>query len=201
MAANKTFSIETLWSIERLGAPSLSPDGAQAVASVTRYSLDENSSRTSLWLLSTLGGDPRQLTQAGDKDASPRWSPQGDQIAFLARREQEGQKDETAQLYLIPPDGGEARRVSDLPMGIEAFKWFPDGRHIAFIAWVWPQLKGATAQARAWAAHKARKTSGYVTSEALYRYWDHHIPMDRVPHLHVLDTRTGKVRDLSLIHI
>ena len=196
MAASKTFSIDTLWAIERLGPPSLSPDGAQAVASLTRYSMEDNSSRTSLWLLSTLGGDPRRLTQAGDKDASPRWSPQGDQIAFLARREQDGRKDDTAQLYLIPPDGGEARRVSDVPMGIEAFKWFPDGRHIAFVAWVWPQLKGAAAQARAWAAWQARKTSGYVTSEALYRYWDHHIPMDRVPHLHVLDTRTGKVRDL-----
>jgi len=35
MAKKKTFDIEALWQVERLGAPSLSPDGAQVVASLT----------------------------------------------------------------------------------------------------------------------------------------------------------------------
>jgi dipeptidyl aminopeptidase/acylaminoacyl peptidase len=79
---------------------------------------------------------------------------------------------------------------------VEAFKWFPDGRRIAFVSWVRPNLKGAAAQARAHAAFKARKETGYVTSQAQYRYWDHHVPMDRVAHLHLLDTASGRVRDL-----
>jgi hypothetical protein len=37
MAKKKTLDVDTLWRIERVGAPSLSPDGAQAVAAVTRY--------------------------------------------------------------------------------------------------------------------------------------------------------------------
>lgn len=195
----KTFDVDALWQIERVGAPSLSPDGAQAVASLTRTSMESNKSQTQLWLLSTLGGEPRALTSAGSpdsKDGSPQWSPRGDQIAFLARREQQGTKDEEAQLYLIAPDGGEARRAATVATGVEAFKWFPDGRRIAFISWVWPQLKGAAAQAKAHKEFKERKESGYVTEEAVYRYWDHHIPMGRVAHLHVLDTATGKVTDL-----
>lgn len=196
MAKKPVFDVDALWQLERLGAPSLSPDGAQAVVSLSRYDMEKNKGSSSLCLLSTLGGEMRNLTTCGDKDGAPLWSPKGDLIAFMARREQEGEKDEETQLYVIPPDGGEARRVSHIATGVEAFKWFPDGKRIAFISWVWPGLKGAAAQAKALQAFKDRKTSGYVTSEALYRYWDHHIPMGRVPHLHVLDIASGKTRDL-----
>jgi dipeptidyl aminopeptidase/acylaminoacyl peptidase len=105
-------------------------------------------------------------------------------------------KDEEPQLYLIAPDGGEARRCGQVATGVEGIRWFPDGRRIAFISWVWPQHKSMAAQAKALAAFKARKESAYVTDAQLYRHWDHHIPMGRVPHLHVMDTATGKVRDL-----
>ncbi len=36
MAKKKPITVEDLWRIERMGAPSLEPDGAQAVASLTR---------------------------------------------------------------------------------------------------------------------------------------------------------------------
>ncbi len=192
---SKPFDVDALWALDRIGEPSLSPDGAQAVASVTRYSMDANSAQSSLWLFSTLGGTPRRLTEAGDKDGNPQWSPRGDLIAFTARREQGGARDAEAQLYVIAPDGGEARRVGAVPTGVVAFKWFPDGRRIAFVSWVWPGLK-ADQQAAALHEFQARKETAYVTDEALYRFWDRHLPMGRVPHLHVMDVETGKVRDL-----
>lgn len=192
----KTFDVETLWKIERAGAISLSPDGAQAVCSLASYSMADNKASTSLWLLSTFGGAPRRLTSCGEKDGQAAWSPAGTAIAFVAKREQQGAKDETAQLYLIAPDGGEARRISDFAPGIDAFKWFPDGKRIAFVAWVWPELKGTKAQAKRWKEWKERKESGYVTSEAQYRFWDHNLPMGRVAHLHVLDVESGRIVDL-----
>ena len=192
----RLIDVEALWRIERIGAVSLSPDGAQAVCSVTSHSMEENKSATSLWLLSTFGGEPRRLTACGEKDGQAAWSPKGGAIAFLSKREQEGQKDDTAQLYLISPDGGEARRISDFAPGIEAFKWFADGRRIAFVSWVWPELKGTKAQAKRWKEWKDRKESGYVTSEAQYRYWDRNLPMGRVAHLHVLDIGSGRIVDL-----
>ena len=196
----KPIDVESLWKLERLGAPSLSPDGAQAVAAVTRYSMQENKSASQLWLLSTLGGKPRALTQCGEKDGQPQWSPHGDLIAFVARREQQGSKDDSAQLYVIAPDGGEARRAAEVATGVEAFRWFPDGQRLAFVSWVWPELKGQKAQSKQAKAFKDRKESGYATSEAQYRFWDHHLPMGRVAHLHLLelgsDGAPGKVRDL-----
>ncbi len=196
----KPITVDELWKIERIGSPSLSPDGAQAVAAVTRYSMDDNKSSSSLWLLSTLGGTPRALTHCGEKDGQPQWSPHGDLIAFVAKREQQGSKDDAAQLYLIAPDGGEARRAATVATGVDAFRWFPDGRRLAFVSWVWPGLKGAKAQAAKAKEFKERKESGYATSEAQYRHWDHHLPMGRVAHLHLLelsrDGAPGKVRDL-----
>jgi dipeptidyl aminopeptidase/acylaminoacyl peptidase len=197
---NKHIDIEALWKIERLGSLSLAPDGAQAVAAVSRYSMEDNKSASSLWLLSTLGGQPRQLTQCGDKDGAPRWSPRGDLIAFTAKREQEGAKDDTAQLYLIAPDGGEARRAASVATGVDAFRWFPDGKRLAFISWVWPDVKGSKAQAAKHKEFKERKETGYVTSEAQYRWWDHNLPMGRVAHLHLLELgkagAPGKASDL-----
>ena len=66
MTKKKLFTVDDLWQIERIGGVSLSPDGAQAVCAVTRYSMDDNKGASSLWLLSTFGGGPRQLTSCGD---------------------------------------------------------------------------------------------------------------------------------------
>jgi dipeptidyl aminopeptidase/acylaminoacyl peptidase len=201
MAKKKNITVETLWQIERIGTPSLAPDGAQAVAAVTSFSMEANKASSSLWLLSTLGGRPRRLTACGDKDGAPRFSPDGHLIAFTAKREQEGKKDDETQLYLIAPDGGEARRAAEVATGVEAFRWCPDGKRLLFVSWVWPELKGGAAQARRLKAFKERKESGYVTSEAQYRFWDHNLPMGRVARLHLLEPgRTpdarARVRDL-----
>jgi dipeptidyl aminopeptidase/acylaminoacyl peptidase len=196
-ATKKPFSVEALWQIERLGTPSLSPDGASAVCALTRPDLAANKSTTTLWRFDCRNGSaPRELTHCGDKDGQPRWSPRGDQIAFVAKREQQGVKDDEAQLYLIAVDGGEARRVKSVATGVEGFRWFGDGKRIAFVSWVWPGVKGQAAQAKKLAEFKARKTSGYATSEAQYRFWDHSIPAGRVAHLYVVDVVSGKLTDL-----
>ena len=195
-SALSALSAHTLWQIERIGGLALAPDGERAVCSLTSYDLARNQGSTSLWLLSTAGRKPRQLTRCGAKDGQPAWSPKGERIAFIAKREPGGKKDETAQLYLIPPDGGEATRISDFGPGVESFKWLPDGKRIVFTAWVWPGLKTAAAQNRQQKTWQGRKESGYVTREAFYRYWDRNLPMGRVLHLLLLDVASGRITDL-----
>ncbi len=196
MPRQKPITLDDLWQLQRLGNPSLSPDGAQAVLAVNKFAMHDNSASSALWLLSTLGGAPRQLTQCGDKDGQPQFSPRGDLIGFTAKREQQGQKDLTPQFYVIPADGGEARRVGEVATGVDAFRWCPDGAHIVFVSWVWPHKLGAKAQAKAMKAQQARKATGIATSQSVFRWWDHFLPMDRVPHLHRMDVRSGKVDDL-----
>jgi dipeptidyl aminopeptidase/acylaminoacyl peptidase len=158
--------------------------------------MDDNQTTATLWLLSTLGGRPRPLTQCGSKDGAPQWSPHGDLIAFTAKREQQGVKDDETQLYLIAPDGGEAWRAAEVATGVDAFRWCPDGRRLVVLSWVRPDLKGTQAQAKAHKAFRQRKESGYATSQAQYRHWDSQLPMGRVPHLWVMDVASGRMRDL-----
>lgn len=196
MARPAVLDVDTLWTLERVGSVSLSPDGSVAVCSVTAHDMQENKGRTSLWLLPTSACAPRRLTRCGEKDANPAWSPQGDRVAFLAKREQEGAKDDESQLYVIDAAGGEAERVSDFGPGVVGFRWMPDGRRIVFVSWVWPKLKGSAAQNREAKAFRDRKESAYVTSEAQYRHFDKNLPMGRVPHLLMLDVASGRITDL-----
>ena len=193
---SKQLTVELMWQLQRLGAPSISPDGAQAVCAVAQPSVKDNKIQSAIWLLSTLGGQPRQLTQCGEKDGRPQFSPNGEWVAFVASREQNGKKDDEPQLYLIPPDGGEAKRAAEVATGVVDFKWFPDSKRIAFISWVWPKLKGAKAQSDQLKETKARKDTAYATEDAVYRHWDHNLPMNRVPHLLLLDIDSGRVTDL-----
>ncbi|HYC36175.1 MAG TPA: S9 family peptidase [Usitatibacter sp.] len=192
----RPIDIDTLWKLQRVGNVALAPDGSAAVCSVTRFSMDENKSSASLWLLPGDSCAPRQLTRCGDTDGKPSWSPRGDRIAFLARREQEGRKDAERQLYVIPLAGGEAERKSDFAPGIDDFKWMPDGRSIAFVSWVWPDARGARAQGQRHKAFNERKESAYVTCEPQYRHWDRNLPMGCAPHLLLLDLESGRVVDL-----
>lgn len=195
-AAARPLTVDTLLQLQRVGALSLAPHGRQAVCVLSTPDLDANRMASALWLLDTQRAAPRPLTTTGTRDGQPAWSPTGDQIAFVARRHWQGAEDKTPQLYLIAPDGGEARRVSDFAPGIESFKWLPDGRRVVFAAWVWPDLKGAAAQVRRHRAFSERKETGYATSEAFYRYWDHDVPQGREQHLLLLDTHTGRISDL-----
>jgi dipeptidyl aminopeptidase/acylaminoacyl peptidase len=154
--------------------------------------MEENKGRSRLWLLSTFGGAPRALTEAGEKDGEPQWSPDGRWIAFVAKRE----KDDEAQVYVIAPDGGEARRVTRMPTGVSGIKWFPDSRRIAFISWVWPDSRGYKELEARHKAHKDRKVVAHVVEHAAYRYWDHWLSDGRVPRLFVADCMSERIIDL-----
>jgi dipeptidyl aminopeptidase/acylaminoacyl peptidase len=194
----RPITIEDVWKLKRPGQISLSPDGAEAVVSVTAYDMEANKSNAKLWLLSTLGGSPRQLTQCGERDGEPAWSPDGKTIAFVAKRTdmEAGEKDDAAQIYLIDPDGGEARRLTQLATGVSGIKWFPDSRKLAFISWVWPDVKGEKKQAKRLARFKDSKVSAHVVEHSAYRFWDHWLSDGRVPHVFSVDVASGKCTDL-----
>jgi len=188
---SRPLSVEDLWSIKRIGTPTLAPDGRTACAAVTAYDMDRNEGRTELWLFSTDGGKARRLT-AGDKDSEPCWSPDGQWIAFAAKRKD----DEEPQVYLIAPDGGEARRLTAVAGGAAGLRWFLDSRRIAFISWVWPDLKTDKEQAKRRKERKDSKVKAYLSERRDYRFWDHWLADGREPHVFAAEVATGRARDL-----
>ena len=143
----RLIDVEALWRMERVGAVTLSPDGAQAVCAVTATRW-----RTTRGAPACGCCPPRRRAapphQRGEKDGQPAWSPTGRAIAFLAKREQEGTRTTRRPALRDRARRRRGAAISDFAPGIEAFKWFPDGRRIAFVSWVWPELKGTSAQAK-----------------------------------------------------
>ena len=205
----RAITIGDLWAMKRFGASTVSPDGRWACTAVTSFSMDGNEGTTQLWLLATDGSAQKQLTR-GKKDSDPQWSPDGKWIAFVARRDEpagarEDAKDDAAdaaQIWLIGADGGEARRLTECATGVSALRWFPDGRSIAFVSWVWPEIRGARAQARRMKQDKDDKVRAHTIEHNNYRYWDHWFARGRRPHVHIAKLKSddhggsAELRDL-----
>ena len=51
-AQEKTpFTIDTMWAIQRVGTPAVSPDGTQVAYTVTTYDVDENRGNADIWIV------------------------------------------------------------------------------------------------------------------------------------------------------
>ena len=125
----RRIEIEDLYQIATVEDPRISPDGrwvAYVQVSVDRI---DNGYKRHIWLASTEGGPPIQITRGG-KDSQPRWSPNGLTLAFVSGR---GDK---PQIYLLPvtAPGGEPRALTSMPNGASNPAWSPDGATIAFLA-------------------------------------------------------------------
>ncbi len=180
-------TVEATWNMQRLGEPSLSPDGRLAVVPVSTADMKENKIATDLWLVPTTGGPARQLTSDKANDTSPQFSPDGRFIAFVSKRGQ----DKEAQIYVIPVDGGEARRVTNVPAGAGAPKWFPDSKRLAFVTEIWLDLVKWDDQGKRMQERAESKMSGRVWDRAPIAYWDH-LLNDREPHLFSIDLDGGE---------
>lgn len=125
----RPITAEDIYNIALVEDSRISPDGRWiAWVKVTHDKL-ENSEQRNIWLSSTEGGDPIQVTFGG-KDSQPRWSPDGAYLAFTSAR------NEKPQVYVlrIAEPGGEARQLTKMPNGATTPVWSPDGEQIAFLA-------------------------------------------------------------------
>jgi dipeptidyl aminopeptidase/acylaminoacyl peptidase len=88
----------------------------------------DNKRYKDLYLNSTLGGPPNQMTYTANKnESSPKWHPDSSLFAFLSDRT--GKK----QIYFMNPEGGEAWQVTNAEHGVSSFDWNKDGNYLAFL--------------------------------------------------------------------
>jgi dipeptidyl aminopeptidase/acylaminoacyl peptidase len=192
-SARKSFGVDDLWAVKRVGAPVLSPDGTRAAYAVTVYEGDEMKANADLFLVDVASGVSRRLTANKASDTSPAFSPDGKRLAFLSKRE----GDAAPQLYVLPLDGGEADRLTDLPTAVASPKWFPDGTRIAFLANVVSGAEAPEDTKKALEKREKNPVKARTSENRLFRYWDHWLTDGEYPHLFVVDVATRKVMDLT----
>jgi dipeptidyl aminopeptidase/acylaminoacyl peptidase len=165
-AAKHPLTFDDLIQLHRVSSAAISPDGNSVAYTISTPDLEANRGVSNIWLVSTSGGDPIQITQSG-KDNSPSWSPDGKTLAFLSSR------DGNSQVYLLPMDGGEAKKLTTLSSGADLFKWSPDGKRIAFTSAVYLECKDDACNAKRDEEKEKSKVKARIYDHLLFRHWDH----------------------------
>jgi dipeptidyl aminopeptidase/acylaminoacyl peptidase len=189
---SQPFTVDTMWEVQRVSTPAVSPDGSLVAYTVSVYDMDENRANADVWIVPVAGGTPRRITTSKASDTAPAWSPDGGRLAFVSRRDE----DKAAQVYVIDLAGGEAQRVTDMPLGVTDVKWLPDGRRLAFVSHVIAGAESPDATRKAVEARDKNKVKARVTENRLYRYWDRWLTDDEFPHIFIVDASTRAVTDL-----
>ena len=121
----RPFTIDDLLRIRRVSDPQISPDGRWVAYTIADTDKPANKRVTQIYLISTDGGEPRQLTNEKQSSSSPRWSPDGKRIAFVSNR------DGQAQVWTVEVSDGRAgalKKITSISTGADGPIWSPDGK-------------------------------------------------------------------------
>jgi dipeptidyl aminopeptidase/acylaminoacyl peptidase len=116
-----------VYGITAPGDPQIAPDGSTIVYTLSTGDAEKRKMLSQLWMCDRDGGNTRQITQTGERNAGARWSPDGGQIAFVSDRVKK------AGIFVLPlASGGDARELTRHNQPISDLAWSPDGAHIAY---------------------------------------------------------------------
>ena len=162
---------EMLLTMARIGGFSLSPNGKQAVYSVSLPSIQDNKAKTQLFLVNSDGSGRKTLTDGTRTAVSPRWIEGGKRIAYLTVIEGE------MQLVSILPDGTDQRQVTRIPEGITGYLYSQDGKQLVYMTDI--KLPNEAKDRNP----DLDKISGRVITDLMYKHWDEWV--ETAPHTFV----------------
>ena len=190
----RPMELEDMFRLHRVSDPQISPDGSLVAFTVTDPLKTDNYTNSDLWLVSTVGGEARKLSNSARQDRHPRWSPDGQWLAFESNRDGE------YQIWVMPAVGGEARKLTSISTEATTPVWSPDGTRLAFVSAVFPEfsakpfaesdrLNREKLDARANSKVKAK-----LFDQLLYRHWNSWVEGKR-QHVFVLPVKNGAAAD------
>ncbi len=189
----RPMELEDMFRIKRVSDPQISPDGHWVAYVVDKAN---NKSNTDIWIISSQGGEARQLTNSPKHDRHPRWSPDGKQILF------ESNRGGSYQIYVQDVNGAEAKQLTSISTEANQAVWSPDGKSIAFVSAVFPEFSEKPYQ-ESNALNKAEqdrrdtsKVKARINTKLLYRHWDSWVD-DKRQHIFVMSSTGGDPKDVT----
>jgi len=170
LAAARGFDVRDMVSLDRVSAPTLSPDGGVLVFSKRVMDANKTKASNSLWRRDLRTRDmapPKQISPEGWNVNSPAFSRDGQTLYFLSA------KNGSQQLYAMPADGGTPRQLTDFPVDVDSFKLSPQGDRIVFSAGVFQDcVSDLACSKKKLDALEASKATGKVFDSLFVRHWD-----------------------------
>ncbi|MBA3539497.1 MAG: S9 family peptidase [Deltaproteobacteria bacterium] len=165
-ARAKGLTVEDMLAMQRLSAPTVSPDGKRVAFAVRDTDYAANRGRVDIWVANVDGTGTRRLTTHPDNDSDPAWSRDSRFVYFSSTRSG------SAQVWKIDASGGEAEQVTKLPVDVNGFKLHPDGKRIVVAMDVWPAARTLADSVKLDDAKAKTKSSARVYDQLLFRHWD-----------------------------
>ena len=168
-AAPKPFDARALVTLDRVTAPTLSPDGRKLVVAVREADFEANKASTGLWIEDLSARDaapPVRFTAEGFNVNSPAFAADGASVYFLSA------KSGSQQLWKQAVAGGDAVQVTNYPLDVGSYKLSPDGQAVAVSLEVFIDCTDLACTRSRLAATAATKATGKLYSQLFVRHWD-----------------------------
>lgn len=189
-AALKPFDVQALLKIGRISEPQISPDGKLVAFTLQAIDLEKNTKPKQIYVVSSDGGDPRQLTRDGTMNERPRWSPDSKRIAYVSNRSG------SSQIWTMDPDGGNAKQVTNLSTEASGVVFSPTGETLLFVSEVYPECADDACNKKKLDAEKEKKSKARSYTTLLYRHWTDWQGARR-RHLFLIPVEGGTAKELT----
>ena len=185
-AQNRTYTIDDLLKVRRVGDPQVSPDGKRVAFTIGDVNFDANRVVNHIYITSIGGGSIKQLTSGDRSSSAPRWSPDGKKIAFTTG----------GQIWVMEDDGDNKEQVTKISTGAAAPVWSPDGKWIAFTSDVYPDCNNDDCNKKRDEQAEASKVKAHIVTRLLYKHWDEWRDVKRT-HVFIVPSNGGTARAVT----
>lgn len=162
---------EVLWAMGRIGSVNANSDGSKIVYSVSYYSVEQDKSRSVLYIMDLKTCKSTQLTDDTNSESGAVFFDDDRQVLFLCG----------GQLFAENIDGTNRRQLTTTKQeeDIDDFLLSPDGKKIVLIR----QVESTSSIQKN--PDDLPKTTGMVINDMMYKHWDQFVKT--IPHPFVAD--------------